>query len=854
MTAVQSAATRIPRKHRSTAPAHPSRAWVRRRFRVTLLICGGVLAAHAYVVGHGAPTCFGGFAHGLLTATSGKGTAVLVAFLIALFAAWCFRRVRLERLASGPGRIEVPNFTVASSLTAGADAAQLTALFRQRLATLRLQSPTPVPGSAPPGDFLEVLGNGAADVKNPLATLLSVLRAAKPSHAWEVSGVLFERAQRPRYGVTVQVSRIPDLGAPPETVFDHSWDRAIRRAADRATAHILPHTRTCRSPWASWRGYVMPSALIEYYETAVDMETQRRYDQALAAYYDALRLDPLNLPVRLQLGQLQEKLGLYLDALSTYQGILGVNRTGEDRDDENRHAVTERKQVLLAAKYRRIVLLGGPALAHQWFREDNADNPERNAQRRRLRERLQLQLHADLERCQPPCRTPVEDLLSLAESGKAVDGERMERELREVLALYAIDQLANAHAGVAELRTLRHGEDKLPVTDVGLQLTRICIDVRLKWLQRQLGLEDGVEWLWRDEDLEEITKKIDGLRARMCRWHEYYTAACAFALPLLVRVDAGRRQRLAEQAVALLEQATACADSGYFASRADWVLAEDPDLDGLRGRKEFKAFEATYLPSGNATPHRPRKLQRLEATRYADQLFVAAARRCALLWRRRGEQADRGAGAADWWRHELRLWRAVERAAANSRHWRARLELLEAADELSVANGEPPLEVGFRRYDEPAPDGTPPNPDDRVRAIVKRSLTRFTSLRGRLSPPGRRSLLIDAIENWMCELRRFETGPGAPTEEEIARACCRHALLWERLAEWMTATTDEAAALADTRFASELGLTVDALRRRAPQTPDPAWRSWARVGAAAMLGAWHPLALRASPKSSRPSR
>jgi len=114
--------------------------------------------------------------------------------------------------------------------------------------------------------------------------------------------------------------------------------------------------------------------------------------------------------------------------------------------------------------------------------------------------------------------------------------------------------------------------------------------------------------------------------------------------------------------------------------------------------------------------------------------------------------------------------------------------------------------------------------------------------------------LIDAIENWMCELRRFETGPGAPTEEEIARACCRHALLWERLAEWMTATTDEAAALADTRFASELGLTVDALRRRAPQTPDPAWRSWARVGAAAMLGAWHPLALRASPKSSRPSR
>ena len=78
MTAVQPAAPvtsrrdgapkpQVPRRHRSTAPAHPSRVWVRRRFRVALALCAAALATHAYLVGHGAPTIFGGFAEGLLT-------------------------------------------------------------------------------------------------------------------------------------------------------------------------------------------------------------------------------------------------------------------------------------------------------------------------------------------------------------------------------------------------------------------------------------------------------------------------------------------------------------------------------------------------------------------------------------------------------------------------------------------------------------------------------------------------------------------------------------------------------------------------------------------------------------------
>ena len=794
---------RVQRKRLSTVPAHPSRRQLLFRFRAALVLCMALLVAHAYVVGHGTKVGLGGFVEDLLKATSSTGTAIVVAFAIVIVAAWCFRRVRLEHLAAGPGRIEVPDFSVMTSKDVVVDAVHLTALFRQRLATLRLQSPAPVPGSAPANDFLEVLGGSTVDVKNPLVTLLSVVRAAKPSHAWEVHGVLVKREAAPCYGVTVQVSRMPDLGAPPDAVWDYNWERAIRRAADRATAHILPHTRTCRSPWASWHRAVMPPALIESYEYAVDMETRRRYDQALGAYYDALRHDPLNLPLRLQLGQLQEKLGLHLDALSTYQGIVGVAHSGQDPEEAKRRASAETWHVLLAAEYRRIVLLGGPALAHQWCREDNEDNCERNAQRASLRNRLRLELEAKLAGCTGRVGMhTVGELLDVA--GTLPPGEhaeRVERELREVFALYALEQLDAARECLSRARKRWHGgEDKLPVTGVGLDLTGICIQVRLRWLRENLGAQ--APWTWSRADVDGIDTMIARHRHKMCRWHEHYTAACAYALALLVKEDdEDVRDLLAERAITQLKQATACADSGYVASRADWLLAEDPDLDGLRTHRRFKAFEAVYLPSGDATPRRPRKLQRLETTRYTDELFAAAARRCALLWRNRGDsQAD----ARAWWRSEARVWELVARAAGNSRHWRARLELLDAVDTLSLRNGHEPLEVAFPRYDEPTPDGTPPNPERGARETFDRAHERFAALVPLVAPE---VPLAAAIDDWIEALRMQQ-----PKPEHVATAAALHARLWESLAEWLALEDDAAIPRARERFAGELERTAAFLR------------------------------------------
>ena len=79
-------------------------------------------------------------------------------------------------------------------------------------------------------------GATALDARNPLATLIGLLRAAKPTHAYEVRGVLMERAQIPRYGVAVRVLRLPSDGTPPaHCVGRDVGDRAAqgRRRGDR---------------------------------------------------------------------------------------------------------------------------------------------------------------------------------------------------------------------------------------------------------------------------------------------------------------------------------------------------------------------------------------------------------------------------------------------------------------------------------------------------------------------------------------------------------------------------------------------------------------------------------------------
>ena len=166
------------------------------------------------------------------------------------------------------------------------------------------------------------------DTGNLLGSLVTLLRAAKPPHAYEVKGVLMRGSGKQSYGVTLQVTRLPSDAVRVETLWDTSWVRVLRRAADHATAAILTRTRRCGSPWAAWRRYPMPGELFHDYERAAELEDERRYDEALDRYYRALEHDPLNLGLRLQIGFLQEKIGLPLDALATYEGMETVVAAG----------------------------------------------------------------------------------------------------------------------------------------------------------------------------------------------------------------------------------------------------------------------------------------------------------------------------------------------------------------------------------------------------------------------------------------------------------------------------------------------------------------------------------------------
>ena len=152
-----------------------------------------------------------------------------------------------------------------------------------------------------------MLNSGGDSSGSFLDALLRLLRAAVPSYALEVQGLVRERKETPRCGVAVQIVQESSQPSPTIEVWEETWDAAVRRAADEATAAILPRSRLCRGPWAAWRGYAMPPALFSAYERASELEQERRFDEALDQFWRALRLDPTNLTLRLRLGQLQEK-------------------------------------------------------------------------------------------------------------------------------------------------------------------------------------------------------------------------------------------------------------------------------------------------------------------------------------------------------------------------------------------------------------------------------------------------------------------------------------------------------------------------------------------------------------------
>jgi hypothetical protein len=757
---------RYPRRWRHVA------AW-----SAGLLAAVLVLGATGYLLGRPKPAKPTGVVETLAAVAGRPAVALAIACAALLHAAWCVRHLILHWLAWRPGPIAVTTFTAATPIT-DANAEQLTLVFRQRLMALHLQSPTPVPGAAAEGDFLDVLGRNGLDARNPLATLIGLLRAAKPTHAYEVRGVLVERAEIPRYGVAVRVLRLPSDGTPPVPVWGETWEIALRKAADEATAMILPQTRLCRAPWGAWRGHVMPPGLLHAFEEGARLERERRYDEALATYWRAVELDPLNMVLRLRVGQLQERLGLYLDALATYWGMWVTSQPPRPANPlRGRRGQLERDRALLSARYRRNVLLGGRVLSKQWLSTPDTEGgaDRRDQQRKHLRRCLRPLLQEKLERVGESSRVD----LALADAERITDAQFLE--LRELFAAYAL-------LDCGQMRDELRRRDRATLTAETVQLTELCISLRLDWVRhtsaRRRHQASPVPWPPKAGDIETRIRRIE--RRRSWHWHEHYNAACAYALPLLdqslMKVDP-----LAKRAVDQLKRATARADSDYIASRRDWVLSEDPDLKGLRGRREFEEFQFLYLPSDRPVPCRPRNVQQLESSRYVRDLLAATAERWLLAWRAHGRAsaARDTAMVREWFDEERRAWDNVREVALNFRHPRTRFELIDGLRAGAARHSFARPAVRFPRYDdEPLLDRT------RCEADYEAEIDRTNNRLGKLA--GLVAEVVADLADWQTTLRALEADGRPVPRYAVMRRCVHHAALWQLLVYWLRARDEGA--------------------------------------------------------------
>ena len=797
-----------------------------------LLLSVYFLVTLAYIVGKGsspssAPWKWVSSALGApITTTIAKPAVALgLGAVLVLMIGACFRRIWLERLVRLPGPILVRDLTVPSNVSAD-DVPGLNTRFRQRLQELRLQAPTPVPGAIPAENFLEMLDSDHLDAKNPLASAVRILQAAIPKHAYEVSPTLLVDTTSccdRRYGVAAQVTRLPHEAIPVDTAWAASYENAVIEAADIVTAAVLPRTRLSkRPPWSGWRHYEMPSPLVHHFDLSQELNSQRRYEEALDHCFSALKLDPKSVDLRLHQGFVQEKLGLSIDAVATYaaarkiasetsRALYGVFRSLRNRRASGR-----------IATYRLAVLLAGKQFADQWRRCDKATL--RGEQRDRMRRRLKPELIRLLDdhqligqpmhfvprrpnvpvRFDPPvwfyfhevARDDVRGPPPWTESAIEAlldDGQDEDHgafALRNVLAYLTERMLERVGS---KLR--RPWVPSSWLSPLAVDLTIDWVNLRHDWLKQKLQRPaEELQGLW-PPNPDDLAKRIPVSRL-FSTWTERYNAACLYAVPLMVdqlgetpTITRTRRRELSELAVAQLERAMSSAPSAFVASRRDWVLSEDPDLIALRRTDEFKHFEAIYFPLATRTPFRPDEVNRWEQIRYTHDILAESARRWERVWRQRRNERDLTDPATmlDWYGSEEEAWGLVYSLSREWGHWRVRHELIQRMSDWGAAYGFGPLTVSVRRFDDHGlgPGREHERSQERVDKEIKDDEKRLDELHTALQVMNGD---LANLKRLQAELRTQTFRQSRIPVRDGQGICDVRAGVWQRLGEWIDET------------------------------------------------------------------
>ncbi|MCI4064553.1 hypothetical protein MRQ36_19015 [Micromonospora sp. R77] len=268
-----------------------------------------------------------GLANTVLGGPAPRRWAQLGVLILAGCTFFLWRHWRQHWYVYRPGPVNVRTFENAADTDKGRGV-YLRSRFCRQLAETSVYPPYSGPADPPPQGFFDVLAKEQGDLTNAASFLPRVLAALWPKQAYQISGTLQCRNVEPRHGLSVTVtSFLGRTGSATTTCWGHSWEDATCRAAYWAMAKLVPVTRLAKTPpWRKWRGRDMPAELFEAYNEAKKRHDDLKLDDALWWYREALRLDPFNLDIRLMVGSVQEDLGLFLDALQTYQGALAVGQ------------------------------------------------------------------------------------------------------------------------------------------------------------------------------------------------------------------------------------------------------------------------------------------------------------------------------------------------------------------------------------------------------------------------------------------------------------------------------------------------------------------------------------------------